>query len=97
MAKENMNKLGLRGKKYIVLILVVDSFSRKHFFRKLPKTVNFLNEMNSGANYKVFDYLIHNIVGTNSVGNQAPLLGKNIKEDYLGNLDRDFVGEDALW
>jgi hypothetical protein len=53
--------------------------------------------MNAGGKYKVFDYLIHNIVGTNSVGNQAPLLGKNIKEEYLGNLDRDFVGEDALW
>lgn len=96
-AKTNMDKLGLKGKKYIVLIFVVDSFSRNHFYRKLPKTVEYLNSLNKGEKYKAFDFLIHNIVGTNSVGNQAPLLGKGIVEEYVGDLNRDFAGKDALW
>lgn len=65
-------------KPLIVLMMIVDSFSRKHFFRKLPRTVEYLNNLNSQDKYKIYDFYMHNIIGTNSVGNQAPILGSNL-------------------
>lgn len=89
-------------KPLIVLMMIVDSFSRKHFFRKLHKTVDYLNHLNSGNSYKIYDFFMHNIIGTNSVGNQAPILGsnfyiENIEEKYIGDLNQDFAGEDGIW
>jgi hypothetical protein len=74
-----MERLGEPDKKYVVLVLVVDSFSRNHFYRKLPRTVEFLNSLNTGAKFKAFDFLIHNVVGANSIQNQIPLLEKHPK------------------
>lgn len=96
-ARTRMRELQSSGPPFSVLILVVDSFSRKHFFRKLPKTVEFLNKLKQGDEYHIADFYIHNIVGTNSVGNQAPLLGRNIQEEYIGDLNKDFAGKWALW
>lgn len=96
-ARARMQELQSSGPPFSVLILVVDSFSRKHFFRKLPKTVKLLNTLKTGDSYHIVDFYIHNIVGTNSVGNQAPLLGRNIQEEYVGDLNKDFAGKWALW
>ena len=95
--KGKMKELKSEGPTLTVMILVVDSFSRKHFVRKLPQTVKYLNRLKKGEEYHVTDFYIHNIVGSNSVGNQAPLLGRNIQEAYLGDLNRDFAGDSALW
>jgi len=96
-ARARMRELQSSGPPFSVLILVVDSFSRKHFFRKLPQTVKLLNTLKKGDSYHIADFYIHNIVGTNSVGNQAPLLGRNIQEAYIGDLNKDFAGQWALW
>ena len=61
-------------KPLVILMLVTDSFSRKHFYRMLSETTEYLNELQN-SEYSVHDFLIHNIIGTNSVGNQAPILG----------------------
>lgn len=71
----------------IVLLLAVDSASRRHFYRKLPKTVEYLKELQNGESVHVADFLIHNIIGDNSARNQIPvftgkprLVNKAIKE-----------------
>lgn len=47
--------------------IVLDSISRRHFYRKLPKVVNYLQNLR--ANYYVGDFLVHNIQGANSIQN----------------------------
>jgi hypothetical protein len=48
-------------KPLIILMVSVDSFSRRHFYRKLPNTVNFLNELKAKGQYAIFDHKLHNI------------------------------------
>ena len=74
-AKESMNQRS-RGqpiRPLIVLFLTVDSFSRRHFYRKMPKTVDFLSQLNGKSDYSVFDFKLHNIVGKYSPQNMVPM------------------------
>jgi hypothetical protein len=75
--------------------LVVDSFSRRHFFRKLPVTVDYLNELNKGADYRVFDFKLHNIRGKDSIMNQFWLFGDKLPKES-GKL-KDNLGDKAIW
>jgi hypothetical protein len=54
-----------------ILLLTVDSASRRHMYRKLPKTVAYLQEIS--RTYSVTDFKIHNVIGDNSALNQIPL------------------------
>lgn len=56
-----------------VLMLTIDSYSRRHFFRKLPKTVDYLNSLNNASDFSVFDFKIHNLFGATSVDNILPI------------------------
>lgn len=56
----------------IVLCLTLDSVSRRNFFRKLPKTLEFLNSLKE-EDYRVFDFKIHNVVGEYSASNILPM------------------------
>lgn len=68
-------KLEIKNKPLLVLILTIDSYSRRHFFRKLPKTVEFLNNLDS--RFSVFDFKLHNIIGTSSIENMIPVFSGN--------------------
>jgi Protein of unknown function (DUF229) len=68
---ERMQELGVKNKPLIVLILTIDSYSRRHFFRKLPKTVEFLN--NLSPEFAAFDFKIHNEFAESSVRNMVPV------------------------
>lgn len=57
-----------------ILYLVLDSFSRRHFYRKLPKTLAFLEKLSRQGKYGVFDFKMHNIVGTKSIDNMSVVL-----------------------
>lgn len=72
---EKMNQLKQKHRPLIVLILTVDSFSRRHFFRKLVKTVDYLNKL--PANFTAFDFKLHNIFGSSSVENMVPVFSGN--------------------
>mmetsp|Transcript_33396 Transcript_33396/g.58545 ORF Transcript_33396/g.58545 Transcript_33396/m.58545 type:complete len:737 (+) Transcript_33396:58-2268(+) len=86
---------GVSRRPLIVFLLVVDSYSRRHFFRKMPETVEYLNGLNKQSKYRVFDYKLHNIIGGNSVANQVPLLTKSVRDsNFEPNQD---LGEEALW
>lgn len=90
----------MRVRPLIIAMITLDSFSRRHFFRKLPKSVEFLNKIEEQGTWKVFDFKIHNIVGTDTAENQAHVLG----EKFNGYRPRseldvkgDLFGHDALW
>ncbi|KAL3853949.1 hypothetical protein ACJMK2_013243 [Sinanodonta woodiana] len=67
-----------------VFIFGIDSLSRSHFIRKLPKTLNFLTN-----NLNVYDFKNYVTVGKNSFPNLLPFLtGKAVSElpaDYSNN------------
>lgn len=68
-------------------------------YRKLPKTVEYLESLNKEEEYAVFDFKIHNILGHNSVSNQVPIFGPLSKFVFKfdGDQEVDYLGEDALW
>lgn len=105
IAKENMKKWqslsGVVSKPMIVFMFVIDSYSRKHFFRKMPRSVEYLNNLNADSDYEVFDFLIHNTYGGNSVANQVPILARNYNTENLTvddfNPNQDYAGDSGLW
>ena len=54
--------------------IAIDSFSRRHIFRKLEKTVKWVNELNKEDKYRVFDFKMHSVIGKDSIANQAHVL-----------------------
>ena len=81
-------------------MLTLDSLSRRHFFRKLPKVIDFMNSLNLDKNSKfsIFDFKLHNILGGDSPENQVPIFGGVIDPPKIttGNLERDFLGDKAI-
>ncbi len=72
-------------KKLIILLLVVDSASRRHAYRKLPKTIDLMRNMT--GEYSMFDFKIHNVIGDNSARNQVPLFTGNNLMSFKGDKD----------
>lgn len=72
-------------KKLIIMLLTVDSASRRQTYRKLPKTIDFMKNLNS--NYSVFDFKIHNVIGDNSARNQVPIFTGSQYMKFKGDKD----------
>ena len=85
----------------IIFFLTLDSVSRRHFYRKIPKVVAYLNSLNFDQNssYSAFDFNLHNTLGGDSAENHVPMLGGNL--DYAretkGDQNKDFLGAKAMW
>jgi len=93
--KTLMNELNTK-RPLTILMLTIDSYSRRHFFRKLPKTAEYLNSLNQGSDFSVFDFQIHNLFGASSVDNILPIFA-NFTEIDTPDVMRDIVGDSALW
>jgi hypothetical protein len=84
------------SKPILVYMLVVDSFSRRHFYQKLTETVEYLSTLSQ--DYVVEDFKLHNVLGDGSVHNTLPIFCKGYdsheieRRDYLDNL-----GDEAIW
>lgn len=82
-----------------IVMITVDSFSRRHFFRKLTKTVELLNRIEQQGDWKVTDFKLHNIIGTDTAENQSFVFGTG----FAGYASRretrgaDLFGESAIW
>ena len=89
----------VKGKPKIIYFLTLDSMSRRHFFRKTPKLVKFLNKLNQNSNFSVFDFKLHNNHGDTSPRNQVPIFsGTSTFPMYnIKNKDQDLLGSKALW
>ena len=84
----------------IIYFLTIDSFSRAHFFRKLPKTVEYFNNLHKKhPDLAIYDFKLHSTFGRSSVENQISILGKyeNFVYEFKGNQDIDKLGKDAIW
>ena len=87
-----------RSKPMIILMPVVDSFSRRHFYRKLPLTVDYLNLLNGNeSEWSVFDFKLHNIIGADTAENMNRIFGEKWVKRFDGNQNTDFHGETAIW
>mmetsp|Transcript_16959 Transcript_16959/g.30498 ORF Transcript_16959/g.30498 Transcript_16959/m.30498 type:complete len:713 (+) Transcript_16959:2175-4313(+) len=86
---------GVKHKPLIAFHLTIDSYSRRHFFRKLPETARYLNELNKQGEFRIFDFKLHNVIGSKSVSNQIPMLAKSVRAPGRDkNVD---LAEDPLW
>jgi hypothetical protein len=86
-----------------VLVLTLDSLSRRQFYRKLPRTVEFLNSVKA-KDFRVFDFLVHNVIGDNSFPNAYPIWSGETTArvpPYLPlhakSRTEDILGEAAIW
>ena len=91
----------LNTKPKLIYFLTLDSMSRRHAYRKIPKVIDYLNTLNSdnSSEFSAFDFKIHNILGPDSISNQVPIFGgmENFVRDFKGKQDIDKLGKSALW
>ena len=85
-----------------VIMLVIDSMSRSHFYRRLPKTLKFLNST-SPKNITITDFKLHNIIGSNSIPNvYSVLTGRpylpmsSETQEKNSEKTKDLLGKDAI-
>jgi hypothetical protein len=86
-------KIHKSDKPMIILFITIDSFSRRHFYRKLPQTLDFLHNL---YEYDVFDFKLHNIIGTDTAENQLFVFADIDYEPSWWDT-ADNLGKAALW
>ena len=84
-------------KPIIVFLLVVDSFSRRHFFQKLPLTVQLLNTLQTSPEYTVFDHKLHNVMGDGSVHNTMPIFMPGDNPPNLSHRYTNKLRNEPIW
>lgn len=98
--KRAKTKKSSNQKPRLIYFLTIDSVSRRHFFRKIPKVVDFFNNLNeTHPDFAVYDFKLHNILAVTSADNQVPIFGgfKNYVKSFPGDQFIDYLGEDAIW
>lgn len=95
--KEMMEQKGYKGKPLSIFLLTIDSFSRKHFYRKLNETVELLNAVRKEGKYSVFDFKLNNIMGGNSMDNMGPIFGNFTLKPLDDPPYEDRLGPSSLW
>ena len=99
-AYEKAKKL-VESKPKLIFYLSLDSISRRHFFRKLPDLVGYLDQMNKNpkSDFASFDFKLQNVMGGDSPDNQVPIFIGHLgfPKTTPGDQDRDFLGEKAIW
>ena len=81
----------------IVLFIAVDSFSRRHFYRKMPKTVEYLNRLNNETEYSVFDFKVHNVMAKHSPENMVPMFTNKTIPFSREAKSKEQTGPYSLW
>ena len=87
------------GNPTIIYFLTLDSISRRHFFRKLKKTVEYFNNFHKiHPDLAIYDFKLHSTFGDTSIENQVPILGKfeNYAKAFKGNQFVDKLGKAAI-
>ena len=94
MYTQYASETNTQRRKSIIFLLVVDSASRRHFYRKFPKTLKVLEGLEEG--YEVTDFLIHNVIGDNSARNQIPIFTGRPRLTFRGRKGLDGTVEDVF-
>ena len=88
----------LKKKPRIIFMLTLDSFSRRHFYRKLPKLVNFLNQSQKLLpKVAVYDFLMQSTFSSKSITNQGPIFGGTSYKKHRRPIGKDKIGKDSMW
>jgi hypothetical protein len=84
-------------------MLTIDSLSRKQFFRKLPRTKDYINSIDT-QKFSVFDFKLHQIMGDNSLPNVWPIwTGTTLSRAMVAKknenrvTDGDLTNGDGIW
>ena len=88
----------VKDKPVVIVLLTLDSLSRRHFYRKLPSVIKFLNETKKKANkFSVYDFKLHSTFGSDSVRNQMPIFGGKDYRFILDPFEDDTLGHNSMW
>lgn len=75
-AQDMTKKSQLPAKRPMLIAWIsIDSYSRRHFYRKMENTVNRLNQIKSEGTYEIFDFKVHNVAGSDTAENMSPVWG----------------------
>lgn len=84
-----------------VLIIVLDSVSRYHFYRNLVQTVNFLNSNivtgKYSDKYAIYDFLINNAQGLTTLPNMIPMIYGYEYSDLQQKLENFSIFNESDW
>lgn len=79
-----------------IAMVVLDSVSRRSFYRKLPETVSFLNSQM--PNHSVYDFLVHHVMGEYSCDSFMPTFFGDMPYKRLkGDMKGDEHYEQSIW
>lgn len=79
-----------------IIMLVLDSVSRRSFFRKLPQTIDLLNHLSDS--FEAFDFKLHNVMGEHSNESFMPTFFGDMQYQRLqGKVYGDPFYERAVW
>ena len=95
--KKIMTEKGYAGRPLSVLLLTIDSFSRKHFYRKLTETVKLLNKLRDSGEFGVYDFKLNNIQGGNSIDNMITIFANFTPRPLDDPPYEDRLGATSLW
>jgi hypothetical protein len=97
-AKDIMAAKGSVKRPMLLLLVTIDSFSRRQFYRKLPQTAAWLNSIHLQGNFSVFDFKLHNSLGPNSVFNMIPVLANHSTlRKHQDAPEEETLGNGTLW
>eukprot|EP01114_Cavostelium_apophysatum_P016440 TRINITY_DN4678_c0_g1_i2.p1 TRINITY_DN4678_c0_g1~~TRINITY_DN4678_c0_g1_i2.p1 ORF type:complete len:451 (+),score=108.04 TRINITY_DN4678_c0_g1_i2:881-2233(+) len=91
---------GMAAETPSVVMLIIDSLSRAHFIRRLPKTIKMMETLDAskGGNYNVFQYFRYHSISHATPGNMRPLLASlTTNESRFGDISKEQVAESLLW
>ena len=78
-----------------ILMITLDSVSRRSFYRKMPETVKFLQNM---TGFQTFDFKIHNVMGEYSANNIMPQLLGDVPYKLHWDIPKEDLYKDrAIW
>lgn len=103
--QEMLKKNGTRKivKPMTVINLFIDSVSRRTFYRKLPKTLELLQEINGGK-FTVYDFKLSSTIDDNTLPNMYPLwAGEKLANmtmevrDENASKNEDLIEDKSIW
>jgi hypothetical protein len=93
--KKSRNYKRMFDKPVTIANIIIDSFSRRHFFRKLENTIQLLNNLNRNSTHAVYDFKIHNINGPGSIENMVASLAGTSKSRRTDS--RNTYNKNDIW
>ncbi|CAG9325566.1 unnamed protein product [Blepharisma stoltei] len=88
-------KNSLYGKPINIVMLVIDSLSRRMFFRKIPKSVEYLNSI--AKNVSIFDFKLHHVIGQGSHNSFMPTFYGDMPYSATLYMQGDLYYNVSIW